>query len=70
MRRRFAIVVDGIVYSAPVVQAKIGGGHAQITMGKGPPAQQEHDAKELAAVVRAGALPVPLVFEKLERIPP
>ena len=33
--RRMAVILDGNVYSAPVIQAKIGGGHAQITLGGG-----------------------------------
>ncbi|RPJ75578.1 MAG: hypothetical protein EHM20_08705, partial [Alphaproteobacteria bacterium] len=30
--RRLGVILDGNVYSAPVIQAKIGGGHAQITL--------------------------------------
>jgi preprotein translocase subunit SecD len=50
--KRMAIVLDGNVYSAPVIRERIGGGRAQIT---GQFTMQE--AKELAIVLRAGALP-------------
>ncbi len=53
--KRLAIVLDGVIYSAPVIQTKIAGGRAQIT---GNFTYQE--AKDLADVLNAGALPVPL----------
>jgi preprotein translocase subunit SecD len=31
VKRRLAIVLDGVVHSAPVIQEKIAGGEAQIT---------------------------------------
>ena len=37
INRRFAIILDDIVDSAPVIRSKIGGGRAQITMGAGDP---------------------------------
>ncbi|MBI5136235.1 MAG: protein translocase subunit SecD [Nitrospirae bacterium] len=52
---RFAIVLDGNVYSAPVIQERIGGGRASIT---GQFTSQE--ANDLAIVLRAGALPAPV----------
>ncbi len=55
VKRRLAIVLDGNVYSAPVIQEKISGGEAQIT---GNFTMEE--AKDLAIVLRAGALPAPL----------
>jgi preprotein translocase subunit SecD len=53
--KRLAIILDGNVYSAPVIRDKIGGGKAQIT---GSFAMDE--AKDLAIVLRAGALPAPV----------
>ncbi|WP_437312680.1 SecDF P1 head subdomain-containing protein [Sorangium sp. So ce385] len=53
VKRRIAIVVDGIVLSAPVVQQAITGGHVQITMAPGDPAEQMAQAEELAAVLGA-----------------
>ncbi len=55
IKKRLAIVLDGKVYSAPVIQDKIAGGRAQIT---GRFTQDE--ARDLAIVLRAGALPAPV----------
>jgi preprotein translocase subunit SecD len=60
--KRMAIVLDGKVYSAPVIREKISGGRASIT-GNFTPAT----AADLAVVLRAGALPAPvLVLEQRE----
>ena len=55
-----AIVLDNIVHSAPVIQGKIGGGHGQITLGQGLSDDLMKEAKDLAIVLRAGALPAQL----------
>lgn len=55
VKKKLAIVLDGIVHSAPVIQEKISGGQAQIT---GSFTMDE--AKDLAIVLRAGALPAPV----------
>jgi preprotein translocase subunit SecD len=55
VRKRLAIVLDGVVHSAPVIQERISGGHAQIT---GTFTMDE--ARDLAIVLRAGALPAPV----------
>ncbi len=55
VKKRLAIVLDNRVYSAPVIQEKIGGGEARIT---GSFAME--DARDLAIVLRAGALPAPV----------
>jgi len=55
IKKRLAIVLDGKCYSAPVIQDKIAGGKAQIT---GNFSQDE--ARDLAIVLRAGALPAPV----------
>ena len=52
---RLAIVLDGTVYSAPVIRERIPSGKAQIT---GNFSVQE--ANDLAIVLRAGALPAPV----------
>jgi len=49
-----AIVLDNYVYSAPVVQAEIAGGHSQITGNF-----TLEEAKDLANVLKAGKLPAP-----------
>jgi preprotein translocase subunit SecD len=55
VKKRLAIVLDNKVYSAPVIQEKIAGGHARIT-GR----FTTEEAKDLAIVLRAGALPAPV----------
>jgi len=57
VKRRLAIVLDGVVYSAPVIQERISGGNAQIT---GSFTMDE--AKDLAIVLRAGSLPAPVTI--------
>jgi preprotein translocase subunit SecD len=54
-KERLAIVLDSNVYSAPVIQDEIPNGRAQIT---GSFSMEE--AKDLAIVLRAGALPAPV----------
>jgi protein-export membrane protein SecD len=69
--RRMAVILDGNVYSAPNIQAKIGGGHAQITLGGGVNFNKTmSDAKDLALVLRAGALPVQLDFLEQRTVGP
>ena len=53
--KRLAIVLDGVVRSAPVIREKIGGGHAQISGSF-----THEEAADLAIVLRAGALPAPV----------
>jgi protein-export membrane protein SecD len=68
--KRLAIVLDGNVYSAPVVQGRIAGGSAQITLGAGDYNTVMTEARDLALVLRAGALPVELVFEEQRIVGP
>jgi preprotein translocase subunit SecD len=60
VKRRMAIVLDGKAESAPVIQARIGGGRAQITLGTGDYNRLMDEANALVVVLRAGALPAPL----------
>jgi SecD/SecF fusion protein len=53
--KRIAIILDGKVYSAPVVRNKISGGRSQI---EGMPDLEE--ARLLEIVLKAGALPAPV----------
>lgn len=55
VNRRLAIILDGNVYSAPAIREPITGGQAQIT-GRFTP----EEARDLAIVLRAGALPAPV----------
>ncbi len=52
---RFAIILEGVVKSAPVIRERISGGSAQITGSFSP-----SEAHDLAIVLRAGALPAPV----------
>lgn len=62
VKRRMAIVLDGVVHSAPVLQEKIGGGKARITMGRGNYQDTLKESTDLSIVLRAGALPARLEF--------
>ena len=53
--RRMAIVLDGVVRSAPVIRERILGGSAQISGSF-----THEDASDLAIVLRVGALPAPV----------
>jgi len=60
VQRRFAIILDDEIDSAPVIRTKIGGGRASITLGAGDPEQQLQQARQLELVLRSGALPAPI----------
>jgi len=70
IQRRFAIILDGRISSAPVIQSRIAGGHGQITMGSGDPEAQLRDSKNLELVLRSGALPAPISPSNEQRIGP
>lgn len=53
--KRCAIVLDNVVYSAPVIQSKITGG-SSVIQGMG----SVNEAELLSIVLKAGALPAPL----------
>ncbi len=55
VKRRLAIVLDNKVYSAPVIQERIGGGRASITGSF-----DIKEARDLSIILRAGALPAPV----------
>ncbi len=63
--KRLAIVLDGKVHSAPVIRDRIPNGRAQIS---GSFSSQE--ASDLALVLRAGALPAPVVIEEERTVGP
>jgi SecD/SecF fusion protein len=54
--KQIAILLDGTIQSAPVVRDRIATGKSQITMGNAP----MEEAKTLAIILKAGALPAPL----------
>ncbi|MEQ9499392.1 MAG: protein translocase subunit SecD [Deltaproteobacteria bacterium] len=67
VKRKMAIVLDDAVDSAPIIQGPIPNGNAQITLG-GYKSKNEilEDARNLAIVLKAGALPAP-VYPQEER---
>lgn len=70
--RQLAIVVDGVVSSAPAVAAEVSPAEGLdpnavvITVGIGETAEQ--DAKDLAAILRYGALPTTFERERVESV--
>lgn len=64
-----AIVLDDVVYSAPRILGPIPGGSGQITMG-GAGDQAFKEARDLAIVLRAGALPAQLELLEQRAIGP
>jgi SecD/SecF fusion protein len=63
--RQLAIVLDSVVYSAPVIQGAIPNGRASIT-GIG----DMNEAKQLAVTLRAGSLPAPMKIAELRSVGP
>ncbi|MFH0919945.1 MAG: protein translocase subunit SecD [Fibrobacterota bacterium] len=55
IEKRMAIVLDGQIYSAPVIRSKIPNGSAEISG-----MANLEEARDLAIVLRAGALPAPM----------
>ncbi len=55
VNKRMAIILDGVVYSAPVIRTKITGGRSQIEGSK-----DLQEAQLLAIILKAGALPAPV----------
>ena len=63
LQRQVAIVLDGVVQSAPVIQQAEFNGQGQISGDF-----SEREAKDLALVLRYGALPVELVPQSTQRV--
>lgn len=70
VNRRFAIILDDVINSAPVIRTKIGGGRASISMGAGDQDQQLKSAEKLEMVLRSGALPAPITLSNESVIGP
>jgi preprotein translocase subunit SecD len=68
VQKRFAIILDDNVDTAPRILSKIGGGHATITMGAGDVDKQLAEARQLELVLRSGALPAPITPSNEQRI--
>lgn len=70
-QRRIAIVLDGRVVTAPGVADDVGpegitGGEAQITFGAG--ANDEQQARDTAAILRYGSLPVAFERSQVQKV--
>ncbi len=65
VNRQLAIVLDGKVKSAPVIRERIGGGRASITGNF-----DLREARDLAIVLRAGALPAPVTLAEERTVGP
>ena len=63
--RQLAIILDNTVYSAPVIRERIGGGRASITGSF-----DIKEARDLAIVLRAGALPAPVTIAEERTVGP
>jgi len=70
VNKRFAIVLDERVMSAPVINEPITNGSASITLGGSNRSAQRREATDLVAVLRAGALPAPLSEGTMDFIGP
>ena len=66
VKERFAIVLDGIVQSAPVINEQICGGSASINMNSSIDPMAESQA--LATVLRTGALDAPMVVASVRQV--
>lgn len=67
--KKLAIVLDGIVKSAPIISGPISGGQAWITLGGADVGAGTRDAQDLAFVLRSGALPAPLREASIDVVP-
>lgn len=64
-----AILLDGRVNSAPVINERIGGGTARITLGGArDPQAKFQEAKDLVLVLKAGALPAPIEIQEKRQV--
>jgi protein-export membrane protein SecD len=67
--KKLAVVLDGTVKSAPIINGPIRGGRASITMSGTDPVAQQQEATDLALVLRSGALPAPLREVAVDVVP-
>ena len=65
LKRAVAIVLDGLVYSAPVIQSEIPNGISQIS-GQFTP----EDTKDLSNVLKSGKMPAPTTIVQEETVGP
>lgn len=65
-----AIFMDEDMISAPTVQTQINGTSARITLGGAATKEQRDEAKELAGLIKSGALPFKLEAKQVNNISP
>lgn len=65
LKKCVAIVLDGYVYSAPVVQSEITGGNSQISGNF-----TTDDTRDLANVLKSGKMPAPTKIVQEETVGP
>ena len=63
--KRMAIVLDGLVYSAPVINERIGGGHVQVSGN-----YTVNEANDLSIALRSGALIAPVYMMEKRSVGP
>lgn len=68
--RRFAIVLDSQVRSAPNIRERISGGTASISMGTQDMLSARNEASVLALVLRTGSLPAPVTVGNIKVVGP
>ena len=68
--RKMAIMLDGKINSAPVIQTAITGGASNISMGSGDISVAQREAQDLVNVLKSGSLPAPLKEESSSNIGP
>ena len=69
--KRMAIVLDGVVNSAPRINEKIPNGRGRITMGRKAGKTNDEllgEAQTLALVLKAGALPAPVTTGEIRQV--
>ncbi|MEZ4743928.1 MAG: protein translocase subunit SecD, partial [Bdellovibrionota bacterium] len=58
VQKRMAIILDGVVESAPNIQNKISGGNASITLGGNRPYNEVvQEAEDLVLILKSGSIP-------------
>jgi len=62
--RQLAIILDGKLYSAPIIQSKITDGKPIISNGHTPGGLPADEARDLAMILSSGSLPYPMEIKK------
>lgn len=68
--KKFAIILDNKIASAPSIRQAITQGSAVITLGGSNPQEAQQEAEDLVDVLRTGSLPAPLNQDSLSEVGP